>query len=603
MLAERDSAAPFQVSTRLTSAVPRSASGLPGNPRIALVCDSPESTDARTCLLDALHRLYPYATVYPHAAARLDLRAYNLIISGGSATWATWMRNARINPLATHVRYCHAPAHHAETLLTRDREAARQIDYQIDYVVASSRTAQERIARDCGRVSTLIHPPVDLGGLYPSADQKDFYLIVSPLTRQAHVDVAARAFTRLGLPLMIAGDGPQRRALRRLAGPSVRLLGRATPAELGDLYARCRALIYLGCDDLPLAPLVAQAAGRPVLALATTGARETIVEGATGALFPTPDADILADAVRAFDPDVYRPSVIQRHARSFGEARFAAQFHAYLTACLGVPTAPLAPARMIHLAPLSSYSSPHRGGGWEVGSVSPPRTVIPLPDSSHTERGAVASASPAWQGGRRERSAYAITKRLIDIAGSGAGLLLLAPLFAIIALLIKTEDHGPVLHHREIVGEDGRRFYALKFRTMIPNADGYLLDHPNLLREYQTNIKLRRDPRITRTGAALRRTSLDELPQLVNVLRGQMSLVGPRMIHPSEEARYGDFATQRRTMRPGITGLWQVSGRQDVSYEQRIVLDQRYLRERSLWFDLAILLRTFIVVFRRQGAY
>ena len=198
---------------------------------------------------------------------------------------------------------------------------------------------------------------------------------------------------------------------------------------------------------------------------------------------------------------------------------------------------------------------------------------------------------------------YEVAKRALDILGSGVGLALLAPIFAIIALCVKIEGHGSVIHQRQIVGRDGAPIAAYKFRTMIPNADEYLQAHPELLAEYSANIKLRRDPRITRVGALLRRTSLDELPQLFNVLRGQMSLVGPRMIHPSEEPRYGALASARRQVRPGITGLWQVSGRQELSYEQRITLDRYYLSRRSFWFDLRILIATAGVLLRRDGAY
>lgn len=198
---------------------------------------------------------------------------------------------------------------------------------------------------------------------------------------------------------------------------------------------------------------------------------------------------------------------------------------------------------------------------------------------------------------------YDIAKRALDILGACVGLALLAPLFAVIALCVKLEGHGSVIHRREIVGRDGAAVAAYKFRTMIPNADEYLRAHPELLAEYSANIKLRRDPRITRMGALLRRTSLDELPQLLNVLRGQMSLVGPRMIHPSEEPRYGALATARRRVRPGITGLWQVSGRQELSYEQRITLDRYYLSRRSFGFDLRILIATAGVLLRRNGAY
>lgn len=215
---------------------------------------------------------------------------------------------------------------------------------------------------------------------------------------------------------------------------------------------------------------------------------------------------------------------------------------------------------------------------------------------------AMARAAPE-DGVVAESSAYEVAKRGLDILGSCVCLVLFVPVLGVIAASIKLEDRGPVIHRRQVVGRDGANVNAYKFRTMIPNADAFLAEHPDLMAEYAANVKLRRDPRITRVGAVLRRTSLDELPQLVNVLRGEMSLVGPRMIHPSEEPRYGPLAQTRRRVRPGITGLWQVSGRQDLSYEQRVALDRYYLRRRSFWFDVRILNSTVGALVRRRGAY
>src|SRR5579884_2046866 len=197
---------------------------------------------------------------------------------------------------------------------------------------------------------------------------------------------------------------------------------------------------------------------------------------------------------------------------------------------------------------------------------------------------------------------YHIFKRVCDIVLSLIGIIVLMPVLLLIAVCIKLDDRGSVLHFREIIGYQGRRFYALKFRTMIPDADTYLAKHPELMRKFQQNMKLERDPRITRVGRFLRKTSLDELPQLFNVLIGQMSLVGPRMIHPSELPRYGQWAQKRLTVKPGITGLWQISGRQHISYTERVLLDMRYIDHRSLWLDLAILFKTFKVFVIHTGA-
>ena len=198
---------------------------------------------------------------------------------------------------------------------------------------------------------------------------------------------------------------------------------------------------------------------------------------------------------------------------------------------------------------------------------------------------------------------YPVVKRLLDVAGAGAGLTIAAPCLAVLALLIRLEDGGPALHRRRVLGVGGREFDALKLRTMRPDADAWLALQPELLAAYQQNVKLADDPRVTRVGRVLRKLSLDELPQLVNVLRGEMSLVGPRMIHPAEAPRYGEFLPRRLTVQPGLTGLWQVSGRQNLDYERRIELDRQYLARRSLTLDLKILALTIPTVLLRRGAH
>jgi exopolysaccharide production protein ExoY len=203
---------------------------------------------------------------------------------------------------------------------------------------------------------------------------------------------------------------------------------------------------------------------------------------------------------------------------------------------------------------------------------------------------------------REPSTLYYISKRAIDIVLAVLGIIALIPVFVIIAAYIKLDDGQDILHFREIIGKNGRRFYAIKFRTMRIDADEYLAKRPELMRKYQQNMKLERDPRVTRVGRFLRKTSLDELPQLLNVLVGQMSLVGPRIIHPSELPRYRENAQKRLSVTPGITGLWQISGRQHISYDERVLLDMRYIDNRSLFVDLTILLKTLKVFIVHTGA-
>ncbi|HXK60293.1 MAG TPA: sugar transferase [Acidobacteriota bacterium] len=183
-------------------------------------------------------------------------------------------------------------------------------------------------------------------------------------------------------------------------------------------------------------------------------------------------------------------------------------------------------------------------------------------------------------------------------------LIALLPMMAVIALLIKLTSPGPILHRRRVLGVSGRPFDAFKFRTMRVDGDRIIAQNPDLLRELKENHKLKNDPRVTKVGAWLRKYSLDELPQLFNVLLGQMSLVGPRMITTEEVEKYGQHRMNLLTVKPGITGLWQVSGRSDLSYRQRVRLDMYYIRNYSIWLDLQILLvQTLPAVVKRRGAY
>jgi exopolysaccharide biosynthesis polyprenyl glycosylphosphotransferase len=177
------------------------------------------------------------------------------------------------------------------------------------------------------------------------------------------------------------------------------------------------------------------------------------------------------------------------------------------------------------------------------------------------------------------------------------------PVMLLIGLAIKLDSPGPVIYRRRVMGVNGRMFDAFKFRTMAVNGDEILEANPVLKAELAQNHKLKEDPRITRVGKLLRQTSLDELPQLFNVLRGEMSLVGPRMITQPEMEKYSRWDMNLLTMRPGITGLWQVSGRSDVSYDERVRMDMYYIRNWSIWLDIQLVLQTFPAVIKRRGAY
>jgi exopolysaccharide biosynthesis polyprenyl glycosylphosphotransferase len=204
---------------------------------------------------------------------------------------------------------------------------------------------------------------------------------------------------------------------------------------------------------------------------------------------------------------------------------------------------------------------------------------------------------PEFSGARR------VIKAVFDKALAGLALVLTAPLIVLVALIIKADDRGPVLFRQTRVGKDGRSFTVLKFRTMVQDAEQRKSELAALNEQRGVLFKIRNDPRVTRSGAWLRRWSLDELPQLVNVLTGDMSMVGPRPALPEEAAMYGDHVRRRLAVKPGITGLWQVNGRSDLSWDESVRLDLRYVENWSFVLDLQILWKTSAAVLRGSGAY
>ena len=199
------------------------------------------------------------------------------------------------------------------------------------------------------------------------------------------------------------------------------------------------------------------------------------------------------------------------------------------------------------------------------------------------------------------------TKRVVDVSLALVAGILLLPVFLAIVAALKLESRGTVFYRQTRIGQGGETFRIWKFRSMAPEADrilgDYLEAHPECLSEWRRDHKLKHDPRVTRLGSLLRKTSLDELPQLWNVLKGEMSLVGPRPIVYDEVAKYGDGFLLYTQVLPGITGLWQVSGRNDTSYAERVALDSYYVRNWSPWFDIYLLGRTVRSVIVRDGAY
>lgn len=201
-----------------------------------------------------------------------------------------------------------------------------------------------------------------------------------------------------------------------------------------------------------------------------------------------------------------------------------------------------------------------------------------------------------------------VVKTAFDYILTLVGAVFISPLFFYIAYRIKKEDPGPVFFAHTRIGKDGKPFPCYKFRSMVVNSQEmlqkYLVKNPAAREEWERDFKLKDDPRVTPIGKFLRSTSLDELPQIFNVLRGEMSLVGPRPVIQEElDKYYGETAKLYCTVKPGITGLWQVSGRSDIGYDERVALDATYIKYRSMWGDIVILWKTIGVVLMNKGAY
>ena len=206
-----------------------------------------------------------------------------------------------------------------------------------------------------------------------------------------------------------------------------------------------------------------------------------------------------------------------------------------------------------------------------------------------------------------QKKFYEKFTRIFNIIFAGLVLLLTSPVFILVSLIIKITSRGPVFYKQKRLGRDGKIIEIYKFRTMVKDADKILEEllkkNPNLKVEFDKYFKLKNDPRITPIGKILRKTSLDELPQFINVLKGEMNVVGPRPLTPREIDFFGEFKEKILSVNPGLTGLAQVSGRSNLSHAERALLDVDYIDNRSVWLDLLIILKTFKVIFTGHGAY
>ncbi|MGO8670184.1 MAG: sugar transferase [Capsulimonadaceae bacterium] len=241
--------------------------------------------------------------------------------------------------------------------------------------------------------------------------------------------------------------------------------------------------------------------------------------------------------------------------------------------------------------------------GWQRELYGAPVSLRPVVDR-HAATGETHASLPGYTAPRSLPLTYVVAKRAFDCVAATLLLVALAPVFLVIALAIKSSSRGPILFRQSRLGRNGKRFECLKFRTMVENAEEMLRRDPDLQAQYEAaGFKLKVDSRITPLGAWLRRTSLDELPQLFNVLAGDMSLIGPRPIVPKEIERYGVYGDKLLSVLPGLGGLWQASGRSDLSYAERVCLDMDYVDNCSFFYDIKVLLDTAYSVAASRGAY
>ncbi len=300
------------------------------------------SWDIRTSFMDRLPFVkryhQPFLPLYPLAFESFDFTGYDLVISNKSG----FCHGVITSPDTLHICYCLTPTRflwdysgYAERERLRrlarlalppflnylrlwDRAAADRVDH----FVAISRTVQRRIAKYYRRDSAIIHPPVDTTKFAPGDSRDDYFLIVSRLVPYKRIDLAVRAFNELGLPLVVIGDGRDRDSLQALAKPNIEFLGHVPDGEIVDYFARCRAFILPGQEDFCIAPVEAQAAGRPVIAYAAGGALDTVREGVTGSFFYEQTPEALTEAIQGFDETDYDPAVIRRHAERFDKRVF-----------------------------------------------------------------------------------------------------------------------------------------------------------------------------------------------------------------------------------------------------------------------------------------
>jgi exopolysaccharide production protein ExoY len=507
------------------------------------------------CITDKLREIEPDVvylhSTFPGIYGRLERRAKN--------KWATvycphgWAFSQSVS-LPKRLAYAAAErmlAPRADAIVSVSRHEEREA------IRNGVRHARHRVIRHGVPASGKTVTPA----VVPDEDRLNL-LFIGRFDRQKGLDLLLDAWSDLRLKnvhLWIIGDATLGSRIKIPSLPNVHVLGWIKHEEIDSYIQSFDAIIVPSrWEALGLVALEAMRNGRAVIASRIGGLQELVMDNVNGVLFESGDRDAMISAIAQLDK--------QRLAKmgEMGREVFHAGFE--WSSCYE-QWKRLTEDVVVRCRPQMPLLS-------EIGTV---------------------------------RLLGSLAKRSIDASASCAAIIALLPLWLLIAMAIKFTSRGPIVFGHKRCGRDGRTFRVWKFRTMVLDADkvleAYLSNNPEAMQEWKNDFKLRKDPRITALGKFLRRYSLDELPQLLNVLAGDMSLVGPRPIVQLEVERYGEAYELYTRVKPGLTGLWQVSGRSDTSYAERIQFDLHYIRNWSIGLDLSIIWKTFYVVFAARGSY
>ncbi|MCC6264010.1 MAG: exopolysaccharide biosynthesis polyprenyl glycosylphosphotransferase [Bryobacterales bacterium] len=386
--------------------------------------------------------------------------------------------------------------------------------------------------------------------------------------------------------LELVGDGPLEEHLRALAKSlnlEERIVWSGYLPDPSAALARAHVFVLATHSEaFPRSILEAMRAGLPVAASDVGGVPEAVSDGRTGFLAPVGDPEALSAAIA----ELIENAPLRQRMGGAGHQTFNERFRFERMA-----EETLALYRLVVRAP---RQGDEMGNGTTSLNLTGNEALLATAPVAARQGGLLGGAGP-------------VIKRFADVVFALVLILIALPFAILIALAILLETRGPILFKQSRIGQNNRRFALWKFRSMAADSErlleSYLAEHPDLREEWNATHKLKDDPRVTRVGRFLRRRSLDELPQLWNVLRGDMSLIGPRPIVDAEIPKFGRAFALYLKVKPGLTGLWQVSGRSDTSYRRRVELDSQYIRGWSLWLDLKIIWKTVGVVLRAHGAY